>query len=278
MKLHITDEFSSLQDVVMCLGTSVPKYEDYLIDDPEHTKYNQRRWDPELFVEQQKEFIDRLQKYGVRVHLIEPKPGLVHQAYTRDTAFVVRDQLYFSNSRAFKERDGEIDLLKKLLIDLGITALSELKEGSIDGGDVLVDPRGIWVGNGSRSEDKTIQELLSYEHGKELVLGDNVMHLDTRLTLLPRGYALIIAEAFKKADFEMLKDRYNLLFVLPEEAIDLATNVLVVNPETIFSPTQNARVNEMLKNEGFNVEEVDYSEPIALCGSFRCTTLPLVRE
>jgi N-dimethylarginine dimethylaminohydrolase len=45
-----------------------------------------------------------------------------------------------------------------------------------------------------------------------------------------------------------------------------------------FIDSQNPRINDMLRSEAFNVEEVDYSEPIALCGSFRCTTLPLVRE
>ncbi len=278
MKLHITDEYSPLRDVVVCWGTSVPKFEDYAIDDPEHTKYALRKWDPELFVRQQEDFFKRLEKYNVRIHFVEAKPGLVHQAYTRDTAFVVRDQLYYSNLRAFKERDGEIDLLKVLLAKIGVTELHELKEGNIDGGDVLVDPRGIFVGKGSRTDDKTIDEVLANEHGKALFLGENVMHLDTRLTLLPRGYALIISEAFKKEEFEMLQERYKLLHVLPEEAIDLGTNVFMVNPETIFSPKQNPRINDMLKKEGFNVEIVDYTEPIALCGSFRCTTMPLVRD
>lgn len=277
MKLHIADEYSSLHDVAVCLGTSVPKFEDYQIDDPEHTKYNQRPWDPELFVRQQEEFIKRLQKYGVRVHLIEAKPGLVHQAYTRDTAFVVRDTLYYTETRTFKERDGEFELLKKLLDSLDVTNIHALP-GNIDGGDVLVDPRGIFVGKGSRTDEVAIKELLENEHGRALELGNEVMHLDTRLTLLPRGYALVIPEAFSKDDIDMLQNRYKLLHVLPEEAVELGTNVFVVNPETIFSPTQNPRINDMLRSEGFNVEEVDYSEPIALCGSFRCTTLPLVRE
>ena len=104
------------------------------------------------------------------------------------------------------------------------------------------------------------------------------MHLDTRLTLLPRDYALIISEAFTDEDLELVKSRYKLLHVLPEEALDLATNVFMVNPETIFSPEHNTRINEMLKKEGFNLEVVDYTEPIALGGSFRCTTMPLVRD
>lgn len=277
MKLHIADEFSPLKDVAMCLGTSVPKYEDYQSEDPEHTKYIHRTWNNELFVKQQEDFIHRLQRYGVRVHIVEAKSELVHQAYTRDTAFVIHDTLYFSTNRAFKEREGEIDMLKNLLEKLDITDIHHLS-GKIDGGDVLVGPTGIFVGKGSRTNDGAISEILERENGWCLRLGDNVMHLDTRLNLLPRGYALIIAEAFQKEDLDILSKHYTLLEVLPSETMDLGTNVFMVNPDTIFSPKQNARINTMLIEAGFKLEILDYSEPIALGGSFRCTTLPLVRE
>lgn len=76
----------------------------------------------------------------------------------------------------------------------------------------------------------------------------------------------------------MLESRYKFIPVLEEELLDLGTNVFMVNPETIFSPTHNKRINEELKKVGFNVVELDYTEPINLGGSFRCTTLPLVRD
>lgn len=278
MKLHITDEYSPLRDVVVCWGTSIPKCEDYSRDDPEYLKYHERPWDKELLLKQQEGFFKALEKYDIKLHFPEVKPGLIWQMYTRDTAFVVRDQLYYSNLRAFKERNGEMEELMKLIKSLGITTTQELIKGTIEGGDILVDSRGIFVGNGGRTENATIEELLEYEEGKKLFLGENIMHLDTRLTLLPRDYALIISEAFTDEDLELIKGRYKLLHVLPEEALDLATNVFMVNPETIFSPKHNTRINEMLKKEGFNLEIVDYTEPIALGGSFRCTTMPLVRD
>jgi len=278
MKLHITDEFSPLRDVVVCWGQNIPIYEDYPKDNPEYIKYHERPWNKDLLIKQQEYFFKVLEKHGAKLHYPETHPDLIWQMYTRDTAFVVRDQLYFTNIRAFTERNGEIHMLIKLLSSLDISKVQELKSGSIEGGDVIVDPRGIFVGNGGRTEESTIAELFEYEEGKRIFLGDHVMHLDTRLTLLPRGYALIIPEAFTKEDFDMLNNRYKLIHVLPEEALDLGTNVLVINPETICSPKQNGRINDMLTHEGFNVEVIDYSEPIALGGSFRCTTLPLVRD
>ncbi|KXK12009.1 MAG: N(G),N(G)-dimethylarginine dimethylaminohydrolase [Microgenomates bacterium OLB23] len=278
MKLHITDEFSPLKDVVVCWGSNIPKYEDYAKDDPEYIKYHKRTWNKDLLIKQQESFFKALEKYSVRLHFLKTKPNLIWQMYTRDTAFVVRDQLYFTHLRAFKERLGEMEELAKLLQALGITTTQELKTGTIEGGDVIVDKQGILVGNGGRTQAATISELLEYETGRKLFLGEHVMHLDTRLTLLPRNYALIISEAFSQEDIAFLESRYKLLHVLPEEALDLGTNVFMVNPETVFSPLQNERINEMLKKEGFNVEKIDYTEPIALGGSFRCTTLPLVRD
>ncbi len=161
MKLHITDEFSPLKDVVVCWGNSIPAFEEYPKNDPEYIKYHERPWNKDLLLKQQEGFFTSLEKYNVRLHFPETTPQLIWQMYTRDTAFVIHDQLYFSNLRTFKERLGEITMLTKFLTSLGIAQFQELKKGTIEGGDVVVDPQGIFVGNGWRTEDATITELLS---------------------------------------------------------------------------------------------------------------------
>ena len=277
MKLHITDEFSPLQDVIVWWGDSVPDYKIYAPNEPEFTKYHKRSWDKHLFLKQQEQFFKKLSSFDVRLHFLKTEPDLPHQMYTRDTGFVINDHLYYSKKREFSDRDGEIHLLQNLLTSLKITDLREITSGSIEGGDVIVDPQTTYIGNGSRTSKIAIHELISQENCTHLFLGSNVMHLDTRLTLLPRNTALIIPEAFQKTDLEMLKKRYTLIPVLQQEAIDLGTNVLVVNPETVFSPTHNVRINKELIQAGFRVETIDYTEPINFGGSFRCTTLPLRR-
>ena len=277
MKLHIINEYSPLQDVIVCWGDAVPDYKTYACKDPEFTKYHKRSWDKHLLLKQQEKFFEKLSSFGVQLHFLKTDPNLPHQMYTRDTAFVINNHLYFSQKREFPDRDGEIRMLQDLLTSLKITDLREIRSGSIEGGDVIVDPQTTYIGNGSRTSKTAIDELMKLEHCTYIFLGDNVMHFDTRFTLLPRNIALIIPEAIQETDLEMLKKRYTLIPVLQSEAVELETNVLVVNPETLFSPTHNVRINDELRKAGFHVETVDYTEPINLGGSFRCTTLPLGR-
>ncbi|HZZ98834.1 MAG TPA: arginine deiminase family protein [Candidatus Saccharimonadia bacterium] len=277
MQFQIHDEFSELRDVVVCLGTSVVPYAKYVAGEPEFTKYHKRTWDKDLLLRQQEAFFKRLEHYNVTLHFPQTSPDLPWQMYTRDIGFVIHHRLYFSTKRQFSERRGEADELLAMLKKDGFPDASELTTGSIEGGDVVVAPDLAFVGNGSRTEEAAIAELSTKETCDRLFLGDNVMHLDTRFTILPKNHALIVPTAFKPNDLARLKKRFTLLPVFEEETLDLATNVFLVNPETIFSAKHNRRINAMLINAGFHLEELNYTEPINLGGSFRCTTLPLVR-
>lgn len=278
MQFHIYDELSALRDVVVCFGTSVVPYAKYVAGEPEFTKYHKRTWDKDLLLRQQETFFKRLEHYNVTLHFPQTSPELPWQMYTRDIGFVIHDRLYYSKKRQFSERRGEADKLLALLKKDGFPDPSEITSGSIEGGDVLIAPDIAFVGNGSRTEEASIAELSTKERCDRLFLGNNVMHLDTRFTILPKNHALIVPTAFKPNDLARIKKRFTLLPVLEDETLDLATNVFMVNPETIFSAKHNRRINAMLKKAGFNLEVLDYTEPINLGGSFRCTTLPLRRE
>lgn len=275
MKLHVIDEFSPLKSVAVCWGYSVPKFEDYKTDDPQELKWGWEKWDRELLLHQQDEFYKRLGKYGVELVFLEAKPGMLWQMFTRDTGFVIGDRLYYGKKRTLKVRNGEIEeLLNRAKPEADkMTALP----GKIEGGDVVVSDTSL-VGISNRTNQEAFDELAKQENVKSLFIGDNVMHLDTRLTLLPNNYALVCLEAFSKEDREFLQGKYKVLPTTTKEAEDLGTNVFVVDPETIFVEEKAKRIQEVLKEAGFEVEVLAYSEPIVLDGSFRCTTLPLVRE
>lgn len=277
MKLNIRNEFAPLKKVVVCWGNNVPIYEDYKTDDPEFTKFHPYSWDNDLLLKQQEAFFKLLEKYGVELVFPKTAPHLLWQMYTRDTAFVVGDKLYYSNVRKMEARNGEIEGLLEVL-ELENTQIVPL-EGEIEGGDVLVSESGkAYVGHSSRKALNTIKELQNHVDTKVFELGKNVMHLDTRLTLLPQKIALVTAEAFVKEDLEFIQSKYKCIDVTTEETKKLGTNVFCINPETVVVPIQHKRVGELIKEKGLMVEYIDYTEPINLGGSFRCTTMPLVRE
>ena len=58
-----------------------------------------------------------------------------------------------------------------------------------------------------------------------------------------------------------------------------ATNILSINPDTVIARDHpyGARVNRVLKEHGFNVEEITFDGVPATGGSFRCASLVLSR-
>jgi N-dimethylarginine dimethylaminohydrolase len=274
--LHIQDEFSQLKKVVVCYGEHIPLADEYVADDPQEAKWGWQSWDKSLLLEQQKFFFERLSAYDVELIFPETEQGMDWQMYTRDTAFVLNDTLYYADKRTLKARQGEIEKLKVELSshDPRMIPISD----KIEGGDVLAYKGGCFVGISSRTSQEAVTELQAHCDVKSFYLGDDVMHLDTRLTLLPNNYVLAHLEAFQEQDQVFLNQQFTVIPVTKEEADKLGTNVFIVNPETIFVEASQTRIQQEIKAAGFKVEAVPYTEPIALGGSFRCTTLPLERK
>lgn len=90
--------------------------------------------------------------------------------------------------------------------------------------------------------------------------------------------ALIFPGALDQEHIGKLKERYELIEVTEEEQFTLGTNVLSIGNRKIISLPVNKKVNEALRNHGFEVIEVDITEIIKSGGSFRCCTLPIERE
>lgn len=277
MKIKIENEFGVLKKVVVCFGESIPEYETYHSDEPEFLKYHPYSWDKSLLLRQQDAFFKLLQKYNVELIFPEVERACPWQMYTRDSAFVIGSTFYYANSRTFKARQGEINT---------ILAALRLKpdqvhaiEAEIEGGDVLVaGPASAYIGHGSRTASAAIEQLSRECTVRRFELGKHVMHLDTRLTLLPRGKVLLCPTAFDQESLQYLHEKYDVIMVTDEETKKLGTNVFVINPETVVVPTQHRRIGALLEEKDLNVEYIDYTEPINLGGSFRCTTLPLERE
>jgi N-dimethylarginine dimethylaminohydrolase len=276
--LKIENEFSPLTDLCVCLGESIPEYETYVNIHPEFTKYHTSRWNKQKLLDQQHSFFDVLQRYGISLHFIEQNPGLPWQMYTRDTGFVVNNKLFYCSNRGLPERIGEIDTAIKSLSSIIGNNVIEIARGTIEGGDVLVDDGMAYVGLSARTTQEAADNLAEYIDVVTLELGQNVMHLDTRMTILPNKKLLIFTPAFAENDLRRLREKFDLIEVTQRECYGLATNVFVIDPETIVVDSAHTRLIKKLEDTGFWVEAVDYSEPIAIAGSFRCTTLPLARQ
>ena len=276
MKLHIQNEFGTLKSAVVCWGENIPTFENYRTNDPEFTKYHPYSWNKDLLLKQQEEFFKLLEKYNVKLIFPKTIPHLLWQMYTRDTAFVIDNKLYYSPLRKLQARNGEVDSLLDTL-NIPEDQIVTLK-AEIEGGDILVtSKKSIYIGHGSRTTNESIRSVGKYVQTKTFELGKNVMHLDTRLTLLPKNIVLAYLNAFDKHTVDYLNSTYKVIEITDDAVEKLGVNVFIINPETILVPLQHARIRNVLKDEGFKVEMLSYTEPINLGGSFRCTTLPIER-
>lgn len=275
--LHIYNETSPLTDLCVCLGSAVPQFDSYRNDPEQLQNFKMLPWDKTKLLEQQQKFFEVMGRYGVKLHFVNHSDVHPWQMYTRDTGFVIHNKFYFSRNRELTERVGEIELLRQSIPTLLDQDMIEIIQGKIEGGDVLIDEDTVYIGISDRTTLDAVTELAQYVKVTPIYLGTSVMHLDTRMTILPGRQLLIYPSAFLKADLNILKTRFTLIEVTEAEALMMGTNVFVINPTTVILHSSFIRIARLIESVGIKVEQIDYSEPNALLGSFRCATLPLAR-
>ncbi len=201
MKLQIKDEYSPLKSVIIGTGKSVPTFEnyqksnyDYLREDPSSSSYNKQ-----LLEKQQATFLQVLKKHKVKLLMVKEDKKLPWQMWTRDTGFVYGNKLFYCVRRGLKEREGEFNSIAHHFSKNSNQVVC-INKGKLEGGDVVVDKDIIYIGISRRTGDEAIKIVEKHFPVKRLNLGNSVMHLDTRMTILPHNNLLIYQEAFQKED------------------------------------------------------------------------------
>jgi N-dimethylarginine dimethylaminohydrolase len=229
-------------------------------------------------VRQYGEFIRVLQKEGIEVNELPAKKNLPEQIFTRDIGFVIGSQLFIS-SMAQSIRKGEADLLKSWLKEHHINYRH--LPSRIEGGDVVVDEDTLWIGHSKRTSPEaaaTLKMELPELKINIVQLKNNILHLDCVFNIIDRDTAVIYPPAMDEASYRQVQRKYQLIEVTAEEQFYMGPNVLSIGNSTVISLPENNRLNHKLRENGFKVLEVDFSEIIKSGGSFRCSALPLVRE
>lgn len=232
----------------------------------------------EKALQQHEHFCEVLRKNGIELVEIPASAEYPEQVFTRDISFTIGSTVFISDMR-HPIRKGEEQLLKTWLHQHQLP-FQELT-ASIEGGDVILDDHTVFVGISQRTSEAAVQELSSLLEDytiKRLPIVSSYLHLDCVLNFLSEDEVLIFSPAFAKKDVQWLADRYQLIEVTPEEQFTLGTNILSLGNKRIISLPVNRQVNTSLRERGYLVEEVDFSEIIKSGGSFRCCSMPLLRE
>lgn len=266
IKTTCLTEYDKLKKVIVC----EPKF----LMKPESLEVS-----IDLAIKQHRHFVSALKDYGVEVLQIEPLQQFPEQVFTRDTGFVLGGEMFVARVQNYK-RQGEEHHLSKLLEERDVP-FQALSMGMIEGGDVLIDKNTVYVGQSNRTNEEASKELQRLLPDYEVIMipfTDAYLHLDCVFNILSATEALIYSEEIHGDKIELLKKRYDLINVTKEEQANLATNILSLGEKRVFSLPKNKELNFDLRQRGYEVIEVDISEVIKFGGSFRCCTLPLLRE
>ncbi|WP_339161893.1 dimethylarginine dimethylaminohydrolase family protein [Bacillus sp. FSL M8-0277] len=269
-------EYDDLQEVLLCS----PIYMEIKQIINETQKHFARENITQMkAITQHKQLIQTLKDHQVRPIMLPANDRFPEQVFTRDIGFTIGHTLFVS-SMAAPVRQGEEQLLKEWAQGNGLKTVT-LTNGTIEGGDVLVDQRRVFVGTSKRTNPAAIHELKKELPDHDIIpihLPAHILHLDCVMNILSHDEILIYPEAFKKEDLHLLNMHYHLIEISEQEQFTLGPNVLSIGQKKVISLPINQETNAALTAHGYTVIEVDFSEIIKSGGSFRCCTLPIRRS
>lgn len=275
IKCTCLNEYDPLKKVVLC----PPDY--MTIKEPineTQKQYLKENIDTELAKKQHQALVQTLRDLGIEVHLLTPHEQFPEQVFTRDIGFTLGQQVFVAEM-AHDLRVGEEKEFITYLEEEEIT-YTNLIGDMIEGGDVFIDGKTIFVGVSNRTNVDAIQHLQTLLPTFDVIaipFTDKYLHLDCVFNIISPNEALIFPGEMSKEKHQLLASRYDLIEVSEEEQATLGTNILSIGNKRILSLPINHGVNNKLRERGYEIIEVDITEIIKSGGAFRCCTLPLLR-
>lgn len=268
-------EYDTLQKVIVC----EPKYmEIQEVINEVQEQYKDENIDKAIANKQHEAFREKLESYGVDVIRLPTSEQFPEQVFTRDIGFTLGDDVFVAEM-ANEIREGEEQALEEWLSSSDIL-FQNLRANKIEGGDVIIDRNTVFVGISSRTGSDAVKELAQKLPEFEVIavpFDEKYLHLDCVFNILSPEIGLFFPKALNADTIAMLAKRYALIEVSEEEQFTMGTNVLSIGEKRIFSLPQNVGVNAQMRQHGFEVIEVDFSEIIKSGGSFRCCSMPVQR-
>ena len=220
---------------------------------------------------QHHEYVQVLKELGCDVVKLPAEVDLPDSVFVEDTAFIL-DELAVITRPGADSRKPETESIIRAL-----TPYSNLVHvrapATVDGGDVLVLGKHIYVGLSTRSNQDAIDQLndLLGEYGYQAtgVQMHDCLHLKTAVTRVDDKTLLINKNWVDTHHFENFK----WIEIHPSEPF--AANCLPIGNSIIF-PTAFPKTCARLEEAGYNVVTVDISELAKAEGAVTCCSLILV--
>jgi N-dimethylarginine dimethylaminohydrolase len=303
LKLNVTNETSRLRAVVLGTAESngpTPKLEDcYDPKSREHVLAGTYPKEGDM-MQEMNAVAEVFEKYNIEVF----RPKVLenyNQIFSRDIAFVIEDKLIKAN--ILPDREKEFEAIQYIIEQISPENIIQLpEECHVEGGDVMPWNEYVFVGTYSGEEypnyitartnmDAVIalQELFPEKTVKAFELRkdnvnpkENALHLDCCFQPIGKDKAILHKNGFLvESEYKWLLNFFganNVFEITKEEMYHMNSNIFSISEEVIVSEKNFSRLNKWLREQGFTVEEVSYSEIAKQEGLLRCSTMPLIRD
>jgi dimethylargininase len=224
--------------------------------------------DIELAVRQHAAYERALEQLGCKVHQLAAGADMPDSVFIEDTA-VVLDELAIIMRPGAESRRAETAAVEEWLKHRILIARIEAP-GTMDGGDVMVVGRSIFVGASSRTNQAGLDQFRAiveyFGYAMTVIDVHGCLHLKSAVSVAGEN-ALLVNPQWLPAD---RFDGYTLVTVHPEEP--LAANVVRVRDDLVYSAAY-PRTLERLVAAGARVTTVDVSELAKAEGAITCCSL-----
>ncbi|HSL43879.1 MAG TPA: arginine deiminase family protein [Anaerolineales bacterium] len=222
---------------------------------------------------QHAEYVKALREVGCNVIELPAEADLPDSVFVEDTAFILPEVAVITRPGA-DSRKPETESIVSALTPL--KPLIHVREpATVDGGDVLVLGKNIYIGRSTRSNQEAIDQLndmlCDYGYTVRGVELHDCLHLKSAVTRVDDKTLLINRNWVDTHHFE----NFDLIEVDPAE--HHAANCLPIAGQIIF-PTAFPYTRERLEQSGYKVLPVDVSELAKAEGAVTCCSLIIMER
>ncbi|MGM0497220.1 MAG: dimethylarginine dimethylaminohydrolase family protein [Bacteroidota bacterium] len=222
-----------------------------------------------IALEQHDQYIQALEKCGLKITVLEKNNNFPDSVFIEDTAILTKEFATITNPTPKSRKEeiaGVIPTLKQQYNTIEFIATP----GTLEGGDIMQVDNTFYIGRSSRSNDNGIRQFkkIITKHGYNAITVDMpaILHLKSGVSYLGNNILLIAEKLKDNPAFRSFKK------IIAEEPEAHAANSLNIN-ETILIPKECPSTFEKIKNEGYKVIELEITEFMKLDGGLSCMSL-----
>jgi dimethylargininase len=215
-------------------------------------------------------YVNALRELGLEVVELPAEPDLPDSVFVEDTAFILPEVAVITRPGADSRKPETDSIARALSPYLKLVRVCE--PATVDGGDVLVLEKNIYVGLSTRSNRESIQQLTkllgAYGYTVTGVQMHDCLHLKSAVSRVDGRTLLINRKWVDTSHFA----GFDLIDVDASEPY--AANCLPIGDKIIF-PTSFPKTRARLEERDYSIVPVDVSELAKAEGAVTCCSLIL---